>query len=156
MEEAVSSKDELTSQQEMLKVMGSLHGVNTTATGDTSNVTSATSLLPRAEEGPPLPASSIRRRASMFGASKNVSSTRSMDGGGDKKRAGGGGGGPPKLDFFGELKLKAEKKKQREKEKEEEEKGGGIVSTGGGMAGFLNELQNAAKKKQFRRGSSAV
>jgi hypothetical protein len=82
----------------------------------------------------------------MFGATQKKP-TRATGIDNSSKKATNTPAGPPKLDFFAELKLKAQKRAPDASKPEE------IPAAGGGMGGFLGELQNAAKKKQARRGS---
>lgn len=157
-EDAASSKDEITSQEEMLNIMSSINNSSAGPGTGTGDVTSADGLFPQVEDGVEIPTpttSSIRRRASMFGATQKKSS-RNI-GGESKSKTAQGAPLPPKMDFFGELKLKAKKVKGEGDETGRGKELGKASSTsrgGGGMAGFLSELQNSAKKKQSRRNST--
>jgi hypothetical protein len=149
-EDVASSKDEISSHQEMLNIMGSMQQGSASGIGDVSSVNALSSGVERSEEIPTPTTSSIRRRASMFGATQKKSN-RSTNVGQSKVSSTNPYPGPPKLDFFGELKLKARKRAEGESKPDVSSVKAG--SSAGGMAGFLGELQNAAKKKQSRRSS---
>ena len=108
-EDVASSKDEISSHQEMLNIMGSMQQGSASGIGDVSSVNALSSGVERSEEIPTPTTSSIRRRASMFGATQKKTN-RSTNVGQSKVSSTNPHPGPPKLDFFGELKLKARKR----------------------------------------------
>ena len=98
--EEFSAKDEVSSQEEMRRIMGSLEG---DFSGDSTSVSGLFSGV-EGENKPLSTTNSIRRRASMFGATnlKSKGSSKSLTNAKKKEER-----DVPKASFLGELKLKA-------------------------------------------------
>jgi hypothetical protein len=129
-EEAVSSKDELSSQEEMIKIMSDIKASKDMNANSNS------------EEGQKGTSSSIRRRASIVGgAAKKVSQSRENGIRTETKQA-----APPAMNnLFGELKLKAKAMETSSKTQ--------VSVSDKKMTGLFGDLQNAAKNRQARRSS---